>query len=371
MKIAFLTDVYKPVMNGVVISITSFAEQLRRFGNAVYIFAPRYPGYRDREGHVKRFRIVQKLPANYYLQIPVSVGIGNLIKECDIIHVHHPFVSGLVGLYRSKLHRIPLVFTHHTVYEEYSHYMPFIGKTEEFKKGLNEYVAFFCNNCDCVIAPTESIRELLKARGVKTRIEVIPTGFNMQRFQKADGSRIRKKYGGGILVLYLGRMAKEKNIELLIDVFKDLTKKNKSVKFIFVGEGPLREELEKKTEEFKNIIFTGRVREVEPYYKAADIFVSASKTETQGIVFAEAKAAGLPVVALDAMGARDMVKDNDDGFLADTKEDFKAKLLELIENEKLRKKMSKNALKNSKNYSMAVTTRRLLRIYKSLMIKKQ
>lgn len=371
MKIAFLTDVYKPVMNGVVISVESFANGLRKLNQQVYIFAPRYPEYKDKDRNVKRFRMVQKIPADYYLQVPLSISIGRLISECDIIHVHHPFISGIIGLYRSKLHRIPLVFTHHTIYEEYAHYMPFIGGSREFKDRLNEYVVFFCNNCDCVIAPTEDIRKMLKVHGVKTRIEVIPTGVNVQEFRKTDGSKIRKRFGEeAIIVLYLGRIAKEKNIEVLIDIFKGIAKERKNIRFVLVGDGPLKEKLEKKAKNYKNIIFTGKVEETEQYYKAADIFASASKTETQGIVFVEAKAAGLPAIAWDAPGPRSLIKDGKDGFLVGSKEELKEKLIELIENEKLRKKMSETSFKNCKNYSIEATSKKLLELYKDLIRKK-
>lgn len=372
MKIAFLTDVYKPMVNGVVISVDNFAKGLRKLKNKVYIFAPRYPGYEDEEKYVWRFKIVQKIPANYYLQFPLSIEIGNLIKECDIIHVHHPFVSGILGLYKSKVQKVPLVFTHHTIYEEYAHYMPFIGRTKGFRKRLNKYVVFFCNSCDCVIAPSDGIKKMLKSRGVKKQIEVIPTGIDLKKFRQASGKNVRKKYGDkDVLILYLGRIAKEKNVGMIIEIFKYMNKKNKKIKLLLVGDGPLRKELENKNKNIKNLVFAGRVNEIESFYKAADIFVSASKTETQGLVFAEAKASGLPVVAFNVTGARDMVRDKEDGLLANTKKEFKKNLTRLVKDKKLRGRMSTNALKNSSEYSIEATSRKMLKLYKELVIKKQ
>lgn len=371
MKIAILTQVYKPVVNGVVRSIENFSKGLRELGEEVFIITPNYRGYKDKESNVYRWKYSMPLKKGYYLQFPVSKKIGGILKEADIIHTQHPFVSGQIGWIKGHLHQIPLVFTYHTMYEDYSYYFPIIGEEKFFKKGLMKFVLMYCNKCDCIIAPSEHIKKTLIERGVKARIEVVPSGVDLKQFENADGSKIRKKYGlVGMVALYLGRVAKEKNLDFLIDAFDEVFKAKKDVTLLIAGSGDSEEFRKNIKKEFANrVIFAGEIasKDVPLYYAAADIFVSASATETQGLTYVEAQASGLPVVVMSCIGSKDIINNGEDGFIVKTKKGLSKKVIFLLENKKIRAGMGIKAKKNSQKFSIEITSKRLLGVYKSLL----
>ena len=324
MKIGVFSDSYKPYVSGVVNSIDDFTRELRTLGHEVYIFAPRYPGYQEEEPGVFRFHSF-RAPTNpdYTLAIPFTLNFNSLIKRLnlDLIHVHTPFIMGRVGAVQARRLNVPLIFTYHTLYEQYVHYVPFNQNlTRKFTVHFSRY---FCNQCDLVITPTSKIRELLLDYGVKTPVEIIPSGIDIERFSHGDASCLRQKLGispNERILLFVGRLTKEKNVDFLIRAFALVQQQHPQTVLVIVAQGPEEEHLRHLIKELglvERVFFTGRLggQELVNCYHGADLFVFSSVTETQGLVVVEAMAAGLPTVAVDAYGVSDMVNSGIDGLL--------------------------------------------------------
>lgn len=376
MNITFLSQVYYPTVNGVVISMANFAQGLRELGHTVYVVAnPPETPYKDDE---YTFRWKRKLPIKkegYALPLPFSKKIGEIFRASDIIHAHHP-LEILIGAFR-KLKWFggkKLVYTYHTMYDEYAKvYLPFgLGETESAKKiirkAMPKAVPFFCNRCDLVVAPSRGAKKFLQENGVKRRIEVIPTGIDVDEFSQADGSDLRKKYKiKGPLIIYTGRVAKEKNIDMLLDAYKRVSE-NHEVTLMLVGEAD--RDLELKVKSVPGVIMTGRIapEKMPKYYNIPDtlFFVTASSTETQGITYLEAMSAGLPVVAMSCWGSDDFVKNGKSGYRVGSLEELVEKMNLLIDNGRLRKKMAKNAAERAEKYTVIKMARKLLRAYRSI-----
>jgi len=378
LKIGTFTDSYKPYTSGVVRSIDTFSSEFLTLGHEVFIFAPNYPNC-PKENRVFRFPSV---PApthpNFSLALPFSFRIRNVVENLnlDVIHVHSPFLLGRVGARYAKRLGIPLVFTFHTLYEEYVHYVPFArGITKDLTQRLS---SDFCNQCDLVITPTKVIADHLKSLGVKTPVINIPTGIQVQEFTSGDTNWLREKFNIGKdkkVLLCVGRLGKEKNLEWLLESTARIEKEFPAIHLVIVGGGPEEENLKQKTEELKindKVTFTGVLpkEKVINCYRGSDLFIFASVTETQGLVIGEAKAAGLPVVAVKAYGVSEMVEDGKDGFLTDlSQEEFANRVLLLLKDEYLRKKMSKEAVINVNKISARNCALKLLHCYLDLLKK--
>lgn len=372
MKIGIFTNVYKPVINGVVNSISSFKKGLEELGHDVYIFAPKHPNYKDNEKGIFRIESISlSSKEKYRLSLPIFRKSSKVIKQLDIIHTQYPFIMGNYGSFFADIYNKPLIFTYHTQYEKYTHYIPF--EQEITKKFTRWIVNDYANKCDCVIAPSESIKKMLLNQGIRSRIEVIPTGINLDVFGNPNRETIRKKYNLGPeqkLLLYAGRIAKEKNLEFLLKAFRLILNKKPNTYLMLVGrctkKGYLVSLIKKLNLETK-VFMVEHSNLVQNYYAAADLFVFSSVTETQGLVLVEAMAAGTPVVAVDSPGIREVV-DGKNGLLAkESLTEFSEKVIKVLDDDKLRKKMSQNAIKTSSNYSISKMSRKMLNVYKSVL----
>ncbi|MBD3249249.1 glycosyltransferase [Candidatus Woesearchaeota archaeon] len=383
MKIGMFTNTYRPVLTGVVVSVDSFKRGLEALDQEVHIFAPHYytAEKKRKEEKIHRYKSIDiSIDSEFNpiksLTFPVlSNRIPGIIKklDLDIIHSHHPWIIGNAAKYFAKKYNIPLVFTYHTQYEKYAHYLPFDQDiTSIIAKKLSLH---YCSKCDCVIAPTESIKKYLLKNKVKTRIEIIPTGIDIKKFQGLEKNKIRKKYNvkeDENLLLYVGRIGLEKNIFFLLKSFKKMIKSLPDTKLLIAGCGPEEEKVKEFIEKNslkKNVMLAGSVphKDIPSYYAAADLFVFASKTETQGIIFLEAKAAGLPTIAVKAPGSVDTIVHNKDGILVPESIDrFSKEAVKLLDDKDLMRKMSENAEKNVKPHSIENTSKKLLSVYRSL-----
>lgn len=347
MNIALMTNNYKPVMGGVPISIERLAKGLRDLGHKVTIFAPSY-GDTPKEEGVFRYKTLIK---HFYggTVVPNSFDPA-IIREFkthryDVIHVHHPVLIGDMAVYLSKRFDIPLTFTYHTRYEQYLSYAGIIRSIENASKKngpvgsvsgkvmreINEkvvpsYISSFARKCDYVFAPTDGMKDYLHfcCDIPRCKIGVLPTGLEKEEYREDpdEVSNIRRQYikNGEYLFVSVSRIAHEKNIAFLIEAVKRLkTKTDIPFKLLMIGEGPERENLKKAcdSEGLKEIDFIGQVPnpEIRNYCRAADAFLFASKSETQGIVIIEALAVGTPVIAVDATGVRDVVISGVNGIL--------------------------------------------------------
>lgn len=383
MKIALMTNNYKPVLGGVPISIERLANGLRNQGHQVTIFAPTYENQVEEEGVFRYKTLLSHFVGGIVLPNPIDPEIEKEFErqQFDVIHVHHPFLIGRTARYLSKKYNIPLVFTYHTRYEQYLHY---VKGMEHFKWIVPLYLKPFIRKCDFVIAPTRSIEDYLMKTyaGVEEKIGILPTGINQKDFEVPEYrvNRLRKAYGihnDETLFLFVSRIAKEKNIDFLINCIDCLKKKtDKPFKVLFVGDGPQLRELEEDVRKrgIDNIvIFAGRVpnEDTSVYYKAADAFIFSSKTETQGIVILEALASGTPVLAIKATGVSDLVFSGYNGYLTNENEEEYVHILEQFLNKKdWRDFLTSNTVESVKGYYEDAIAQKAYNFYNYAIVEK-
>ena len=381
-RIAFFTNCYKPLVNGVVTSIVSLKEAYQRKGHDVYIFAPKVEDYLDQEKNVFRYRSVNVTgKLKYPLPIPLSFRVKKVITEFnpDIIHIHHPFLLSSPAIMYGKKFGIPKILTLHTQYEQYAYYIYPIPErvTQEAIKMIIYNLAY---KTDCVTTPSASMKELIEGYGIKNRIEVIPNAIHLISFREDDEwkrTEIKKKYHlkeDDKIILFVGRVATEKSIDKIIKALAIIKKRNSGKeKLLIVGNGPAMDELKQLTrtlEVEEDVIFAGTVsyEEIQHYYKMAYVFTITSTTETFGIVTIEALASGVPVLAIKAPGAVDILTDGLDGLLVDDDvEKFADALEKIIKRPELRGMLSRGALKTSEKYNIDTVSERMLNLYREVI----
>lgn len=315
LRVGFFTEVYRPVVNGVVASVDALAHGLRARGHAVYCFAPRVPGYAEADGPVFRMPSLP-LPTRtpYRLTVPLVSrrNLNGVIKRLSVVHVHSPFITGWMGLRYSRRFGMPLVFTYHTQLEAYAHYVPFEPNATRFATA--RLTRTFANSSDAVVVPTNAMARHLRQLGVSARIEVVPSGIDVEFFasgRRDPALRRRLRIGEGEpMLLYVGRVAKEKNVELLIEALALAA--DRSLRLVVAGDGPAREQAELLARRLgveSRVRFLGAVgrADLPGLYASADAFLMPSVTETQGLVLVEAMAAGAHVIAADAPPNREVL----------------------------------------------------------------
>ncbi len=340
MKIALVTDTYFPRINGVSTSTQIFAEEFAKLGHEVHIYGPAFPNHVDAHFPYQ----VHRFPSWYLFfdpedRLPRPDADKKLIQhfldqKFDIVHTQTPFTLGKPAVQWARKTGAKVVHTYHTLFAAYAeHYLWFLPKV--FSIWYAKHASrTYCDSCDLVITPSSEMRDVLKSYKVAKPIEVIPTGIRLERFQGMDPHRFRQFMGiqkKDRLLLFMGRVAEEKNIGFLLEVFEDLLIKNQSLRFLIAGEGAAKRKLEKWVEEKhlgKYVLFAGYLTQEDwrDCYAGADLFVFASVTETQGLVISEAMAAGTPVVAVGEMGVKDVMASGKGGIMTrlDKKEFFDA-----------------------------------------------
>lgn len=326
MKIGIFTDTYTPQINGVTSVVRELERALTRQGHDVYIFAPAYfHEQRCENGHIFRF---PALNARFHKEsrvvIPYDRRAFSVFKELDVVYSHTPFSMGLVALRAARKYELPHVHTYHTLFTEYLHYLPrFIRPTRRMAERIS---AAFCNRCDAITTPSVAMREELLKYGVQKPIYILPFGVDLEPFERPLQIDARAALGlepDERLLLYTGRLGAEKNLKFLLRAFRQILDGSaQPLRLVLAGDGPYRPQLEQYAHELQlhnRVIFTGYIprEQLTDYYRAADLFVFASKTETQGLVLMEAMAAGLPAVAVSAMGVQDVVFHDETGLLVD------------------------------------------------------
>lgn len=378
MKIGIFTDSFRPYTSGVVRSIELFSREFNSRGHEVYIFGPDYPLLQPpKEQGVFRFI---SLPAptmpEFSLPIPISVQLGSTIKKIglDVIHAHSPFLLGRMGARAARRHKLPLVFTFHTLYEQYVHYFPFARKAS--KTVVQSIARDFCNRANTVVAPSQIVVNYLQRIGVNSPIVNIPTGVDLEEFKEVNPTWLEENYEinpDDKVLLFVGRLGEEKNVTFLIKAFSDIQEAYPDCHLVLVGKGPQENQLRKMCRKLKiehKVTFTGVLprQKIVHCYASADLFVFPSVTETQGLVIGEAKATGLPVVAIKAYGPAEMVADGEDGILTEpSQSSFTGATLELLQNQALYEQMSKKASENVSKISAARCAERMLEVYQDLI----
>jgi glycosyltransferase involved in cell wall biosynthesis len=375
--IAFFTNYYHPVVNGVVRSVASFREELMRKGHNVFVFAQSDEDYKDSEPFIFRYpSLPLPLPGDISAALPVSSFVDQLLPslKLDVIHTHHPILLGQTAARRANEMGLPLVFTFHTQYWEYTHYVPFpMEAIQEFLKNrIHKWLQEYLQKCQHIVIPSESIRDfLVKEYGLQDRFTVIPTGTNLEPFLRADGKALRKEQGwqDETVLISIGRLAPEKNWDTLLRAFARAASEYPKLRLVLIGDGPARDSLEELAVELgikEKVTFTGALpfAKVPAYLKAADAFAFASVTETQGLVTIEAMAAGLPVVAVDGSGTRDIIENGKQGFLVENDPDALSEgIKKLFIDPRLIKRFSHQALKKAKMYDIELLGKQLITVY--------
>lgn len=324
MNIVMLTNTYLPHVGGVARSVAAFSAEYRRRGHQVLVVAPEFDNQPADELDVVRVPAIQNFNgSDFSAVLPVSGLLTETLDSFrpDIVHAHHPYLLGMTALRIARYRELPLVFTHHTLYEQYTHYVPL--DSPAFKRFVIELATRYANLCDQVFAPSESIADLLRERDVLSPIAVVPTGVDVERFAHGDGARFRAAHGipdDAFVVGHLGRLAPEKNLEFLAGAVARFLKSAPMAHFLLVGEGPLEPVIRAVFEReglADRLQVAGILQppELVDAYHAMDVFAFASRSESQGMVLTEAMAAGVPVVGLDAAGVREVVRDRRNGRL--------------------------------------------------------
>ena len=377
-----ISDVYFPRVNGVSTSIQSFANELIHQGHEVTLIAPDYGENTQEEFDIMRApsRRVIVDPEDRMMKMQWVLDHTRLLAEADydLIHIQTPFVAHYLGIKLARLLNLPVIETYHTYFEEYLYnYVPY------FPKGLLRYMARHfsssqCNSVEHVIVPSTPIEQALREYGVQTEISVLPTGLNLELFQGGNGRRFRQKHGidhERPVALYVGRVAHEKNIRFLLDAMTQAIRKMPDMLFIVAGEGPAEKWLHQqvRTAGLENNLFQigymDRNTELLDCYRAADVFVFASRTETQGLVLLEAMALGTPVVSTAVLGTKSVLVDGQGALIATEEiEDFSAKVIHLLTDHAAREQLSQSGMHYAEQWSIAANTERLVEHYQTLTL---
>ncbi|MCM2972032.1 glycosyltransferase [Larsenimonas suaedae] len=377
MNILVFTNTYRPIVGGVSESVQRFVDQFQALGHKVLVIAPNIEGQPPHEDNVLRVPSFQRFNGTQF-SFPMYM-TGAVIDAVeafapDLIHAHHPFLLGDSAARLAQRLRVPLVFTHHTLYERYIHYFP--SRSPAIKRFAVALASCYAELCDTVIVPSESVREILLKRDVETPIEVLPSGVYTERFAKGDKQTWRRHFGIGEqthVVGHVGRLAKEKNLGFMTRAVCRYLSSSKEAHFLVVGDGDEAEQMAEIAHSFgvsDRVHFTGVLSDqsLVDAYHAMSTFVFASHSETQGMVVAEAMAAGLPVVALDAPGVREVVRNDVNGMLLEQEDEHvMADALMSISAPERYRALRDGALESAQQFDAAVCAERCLALYQHLI----
>lgn len=379
MKIAFFANSYFPITYGSTVSVENFRVGLERLGHEVHLFTPHFWGY---EYKMKNIHLYPSIMFGYRIKYPVALSwFPKIAKEAkdigfDIIHAQHPFSVGCDAMRIAKQNNIPLVFTHHAKYEDYTHYVPPIIPQRLLKKIVREKVTKFANSCDICISPSETIKEYMQEREIQTPIKVLPTGIDCERFQSGNRKKTREKLkveNDQKVLMFLGRIEPEKNIMFLVQEIFPILESDRKTIFLFVGEGGLIEQIKEKAKKagvLEQLIFTGIINQetVQNFYAATDVFLHASVTETQGMTIAEAMAAGLAIVAVEGSGVVDQLENQKTGIMVDQQKGvFREEVKKMLYDDGLARKFGNAARKKAKEFDSLTRARELEEIYQKIL----
>jgi 1,2-diacylglycerol 3-alpha-glucosyltransferase len=380
MRIGMMAEIYKPHISGVTIHIALNKQYLEKLGHEVFVFTFGHDDYKDDETNIIRSPGLPLTDTGFYLNIRLRTSVQKLLKTMDIIHAHHPFLSGRLAVRYCKPLGIPIVFTNHTRYDLYAQaYLPLIPDVigETF---LQAYLPSFFKSCDLIIAPSISIKKILEKYTEDSQVEVVPNGVDISPFSKAVEPIPRSQLGfkeRDIILVYVGRLGPEKNIPFLLRAFSGTTKTFDNIGLLILGEGPERENLEDRVSHMgiaHQVKFVGLVayEELPRYLATANAFVTASVTEVHPLTVIEAMSSGLPVLGIQSPGVGDIVSDGVNGLLAPDEDVavFTAKMVRLVTDHHFRKKMSEKAALTALDYDIKRTSQLLLDQYQQLISKK-
>ncbi len=383
MRIGIFTETYTPYISGLVTSEVMLKNALEKLGHEVYVVTANLESFKYEYNEEERILKIPGIPTGIYdsrLTSIYPVKAVNKIRswKLDVIHSQTEFAIGTFARLLAKQYNIPLVHTYHTLYEDYIHYIT-KGYFNRSSKKIVEYLTkFYCaTTATELIVPTNKIYKLFKEKyKFEKNINIIPTGIEVERFFKENVNlkeveNLRKQLPitkKDFILLFVGRLAEEKNVEFLLESEKKIQQKYPNIKLLIVGDGPDKEKYEEYAKELgiiHNTIFTGKVAwtDMPYYYQLADAFVTASKTETQGLTIIEAMAANTVPVCMKDEAFASMVTEDLDGLFFETKEEYENKIYYLYENKEARGKLDRQARIQAETYSSKYYAERVLEVY--------
>ena len=381
MNILMISDVYFPRVNGVSTSIQTFRQELRALGHNSTLIAPHYPAPYPDEYEIRRIasRKVIFDPEDRMMKAGALRAVAKEILRTgyDIVHIQTPFVAHYLGVKLARQMGIACVETYHTFFEEYLyHYIPVVPRPR-LRSLARRFARAHGGDVDALIVPSTAMRDRLLEYGVSTPMSVLPTGIPAPDLCSADGPAFRRSYKIAPhrpTLLFGGRVAFEKNIQFLIDSVAIAVRSIPDLLLIIAGEGPALGRLRRDVASRKlesHVMFIGyldRARELPSCYAAADAFVFASRTETQGLVLLEAMALGIPVISLAVMGTRDILEERRGALVpGDDENDFASSIVELLGNDELRERLSREARAFACNWQSGVIAGRLADLYEKVV----
>lgn len=384
MKIAIFTNNYLPNPYGVSTSVEGFRKSLTEKGHTVYVFAPSWSG-EDFDDSPNVFRYPAfKAPTkiDFSLVVPYSSSIDEKIEKLDfdIIHAQHPNLLGATAKRYARRKDVPIVFTWHSLYDRYAHYLPFVPEKISAHLALRN-AADFANDCDHVIIPTDSVIDEIKGAGLEhDDISVVSSGVDEELFANPERTKFRERFGyddNQIVLVTISRLTEEKNVIFLAEQISTVLKKNAHVQFLCVGEGDQKDNMEeifRAAGVLSQVQFPGKAKreEVKDCLAVGDIFVYASTSETQGTIITECMYSGRPLVAVYSHGVKSLLIDHGTGIASEESDQFSKHVQELIDSPELRRQYGDNAKKIAKDqYTIDVCSDRLLKVYNEVISKKR
>ena len=376
MRIGMMADLYKPHVSGVTHYVSLNKKVLESRGHEVFVFTLGRLDYEDDEPNVLRSPGVSVGATGYSLGFRYTRAARRMLQTMDVVHVHHPFLSGRLALAYCRPLGIPIVFTHHTRYDLYAQvYFPILPD-QLGQAFLQSYMPSFCREVDLVIAPAPGLAALLRQMGVEGDIEVIPNGVDLRPFRSGHPPIQRSALGlqdDDVVLIFVGRLGLEKNLAFLLQAVAGVQHAHPRVKLLLLGEGPERDNLEdlaRLSGVGDRVVFTGLVpyADIPRYLAAADVFVTASRTEVHPLSVIEALAAGRPVVGIDSPGVSDTIVDGENGFVAeDDVAAFAAKLGQIVMDGVLRRRMGEAASRSAEAYDIERTSPQVEARYRALV----
>ena len=385
MNIGLFTDSYPPYINGVSTSVYNLREALKKLGHTVYIVTVNDSIIKHEYDEKEKILRIPGIPIGIYdyrLSEIYPVSTVKMIKKwkLDVIHSHTEFGVGIFARILAKKFKIPLVHTYHTLYEDYTHYITHNHFNKLSKKIVKDLTKVYCvKTAKETIVPTDKIYKLFKEKYMITKnVSVIPSGIDIERFfeenvEQDKVERIKEKYGitkDDFTIIFVGRLAQEKNIEFLLNAQQKLIEKRiNNIKLLIVGDGPDKENyinITRKLNIFDKVIFTGKIEQdkIQYYYQCADAFVTASNSETQGLTVIEAMAAGVVPICINDMAFIDMLPKKS---LFNNQNEYINRLITFSTDEELRKEYKVEIRKKAEEYSSSTYAQRVLNVYSGVL----
>ena len=377
MRIALFTDTYTPHKNGVVSVVRTLEAGLREHGHEVLVFTVAHP-------HMRSTRHVVRIPsfpfpweAQYRVALPAALRV---LRRCqrfkaDIVHSHTPFSIGLLANFAARRLSVPSFHTYHTYFEEYFHYLPLGSVLRRFARSASRG---FCDKQSAVIAPSKKMEQLLLGYGLAVPVHVVPNGIDLSHFaEKRPSAQERQEFRSKLsisererVILYVGRIAKEKSVGILLENFSRVAKRLPDVTLLVVGDGPEKTRMRQLADRLgvlDRVVFAGYLQwpnQIALAYASSDLFASASHTEIHPIVYIEALATGLPIVTFSDSSIEDMVRDGENGFKYTDKARLHEGMLRILSDPVLKKEMAVQSSRIGQEFSLTNFTKRMESVYR-------